>query len=48
MRLLAAEPKSDGDYLLKVGHDIEAEGHEGIAIYAEYLTYWHRLKSAGA
>jgi len=48
MRLLAAEPKSDGDYLLKVGNDIEAEGHEGIAIYAEYLTYWHRVKSAGA
>ena len=39
--LLDAQPKSGGDMLLKTQHDIEAEGLEGFAVYAEYLTYWH-------
>lgn len=33
--------KQGGDMLLKTQHDIEVEGLEGFAVYAEYLTYWH-------
>ena len=39
--LLDAQPKANGDMLLKTQHDIEAHGMEGYVIYAEYLTYWH-------
>ena len=39
--LLDAQPKTAGDMLLKTRHDIEVEGLEGSAVYAEYLTYWH-------
>ena len=39
--LLDAQPKANGDMLLKTQHDIEADGVEGHVIYAEYLTYWH-------
>ena len=39
--LLDAQPKANGDMLLKTQHDIEADGVEGKVIYAEYLTYWH-------
>ncbi|MEC9133492.1 MAG: hypothetical protein VX853_05985, partial [Pseudomonadota bacterium] len=39
--LLDAQPKTNGDMLLKARHDIEAEGVDGFVIYAEYLTYWH-------
>ena len=39
--LLDAQPKQDGDMLLKTQHDIEVEGLEGSSVYAEYLTYWH-------
>ena len=41
--LLEARPKSGGDMLLKNQHDIEVEGFEGFAVYAEYLTYWHAI-----
>jgi hypothetical protein len=27
--------------LLKTRHEIEVQGLEGSAVYAEYLTYWH-------
>jgi acyl dehydratase len=46
MHLLAADAKRHGDYLLTVGHEIEAEGTPGTAIYAEYLTYWHAKNPA--
>ncbi len=46
MRLLKAVPKARGEHLLKVAHDIEVEGIEGIAVYAEYLTYWHPKETA--
>jgi hypothetical protein len=39
--LLDAQPKRDGDMLLKTQHDIEVKGMKGPAVYAEYLTYWH-------
>ena len=39
--LRKALPKQGGDMLLKTQHDIEVEGLEGFAVYAEYLTYWH-------
>jgi len=41
--LLDAQPKNNGDMLLKTQHDIEVEHIEGYAIYAEYLTYWHAI-----
>jgi hypothetical protein len=46
MTLLEAVPKARSEYLLKVAHDIEVEGIEGSAVYAEYLTYWHPKKTA--
>lgn len=46
MSLLAATAKPNGDALLKVCHQVEAQGQPGFAVYAEYLTYWHRLKAA--
>ncbi|MFL2523088.1 MAG: MaoC/PaaZ C-terminal domain-containing protein [Candidatus Azotimanducaceae bacterium] len=39
--LLDAQPKTAGDMLLKTRHEIEVQGLEGSAVYAEYLTYWH-------
>ena len=39
--LLEARPKKDRGMLLKTQHDIEVQGLEGPAVYAEYLTYWH-------
>lgn len=39
--LLDAQPKKDRGMLLKTQHDIEVQGLEGPAVYAEYLTYWH-------
>ncbi len=41
INLRKALPKQGGDMLLKTQHDIEVEGLEGFAVYAEYLTYWH-------
>lgn len=38
--LLDATGKGNGEYLLKTCHEIEVEGLEGYAMYAEYLTYW--------
>ena len=40
MTLLDAKPKGRGEVLLKVAHNVEAQGIEGTALYAEYLTYW--------
>ncbi len=39
--LLDATPKGNGEYLLKTKHEIEVEGMEGHALYAEYLSYWY-------
>ncbi len=39
--LLDAQLKKSGDMLLKTQHDIEVDGQSGVAVYAEYLTYWH-------
>jgi len=39
--LLNAEPKPKGEMLLTTTHEIEIDGLEGYALYAEYLTYWH-------
>lgn len=39
--LLDASHKGNGEYLLTNQHEIEAEGVEGTAVYAEYLTYWY-------
>ena len=33
-------PKKSG-HAVKTQHDIEVQGLEGPAVYAEYLTYWH-------
>ena len=38
--LLDASDKGDGEWLLKTSHEIEAEGVEGIVMFAEYLSYW--------
>ena len=38
--LLDAQPKGNGEYLLKTCHQIEAQGVDGRVVYAEYLTYW--------
>lgn len=40
MSLLDAQDKGNGEYLLNICHEIEAEGVEGRVLYAEYLTYW--------
>ncbi len=40
MSLLDAQDKGNGEYLLNICHEIEAEGMEGRVLYAEYLTYW--------
>lgn len=39
--LLDAQDKGAGEMLLKTCHQLEAEGMDGFAMYAEYLTYWH-------
>ena len=39
--LLEANPKGNGEYLLKNCHEVEVEGVEGFVVYAEYLTYWY-------
>jgi len=39
--LQAATPKGNGEYLLKTSHEIEVDGLDGFALYAEYLTYWY-------
>lgn len=36
-----ATAKGKGEYLLKTCHEIEVEGLDGYALYAEYLTYWY-------
>lgn len=38
--LLGVTDKGGGEYLLKTAHEVEVEGVEGPAVYAEYLTYW--------
>ena len=38
--LLDVQDKGNGEYLMKVSHDVEVDGMEGAALYAEYLTYW--------
>ena len=45
--LLEAIHKGEGEYLLTNQHEIEAEGIEGTAVYAEYLTYWHPKDTSG-
>ena len=39
--LLEANPKGNGEYLLKNCHEVEVEGVDGFVVYAEYLTYWY-------
>ena len=41
--LIEVIPKKGEDMLVKTKHEIEVENIEGIAIYAEYLTYWHAV-----
>ena len=38
--LMEADDKGNGEWLLKNKHEIEVEGMDGYAVYAEYLTYW--------
>lgn len=38
--LLDATPKSNGEWLVKTCHEIEAAGVDRSVLYAEYLTYW--------
>jgi acyl dehydratase len=38
--LVDATDKGNGEYLVKTSHEIEAQGVDGYAAYAEYLTYW--------
>jgi acyl dehydratase len=38
--LMEANPKGNGEYLLKTCHELEADGIEEKVMYAEYLTYW--------
>lgn len=40
LSLLDVTDKGKGEYLLKTCHEIEVQGQEGRALYAEYLTYW--------
>lgn len=40
IRLLAATPKGQGEYLIKTCHELEAQGADQRVLYAEYLTYW--------
>ena len=41
--LIEAVPKKEKDMLVKTKHEIEVENVRGVAIYAEYLTYWHAV-----
>lgn len=43
--LLDAQDKGRGEVLLTTCHQVEVEGVEGYALYAEYLTYWHAKSS---
>jgi len=38
--LLDVTDRGDGKKLLKTAHEIEVEGLEGPAVYAEYLNFW--------
>ena len=48
MWLQDATPKGNGEYLLKVRHEVEAEGVDGPVLYAEYLTYWFPKSDSNA
>jgi acyl dehydratase len=39
--LLAAADKGNGERLLTTCHQVEVEGKEDRALYAEYLSYWY-------
>ncbi len=38
--LLDVTEKGNGEYLVKTKHEVEVEGIDDYALYAEYLTYW--------
>ena len=42
--LLDIDQKKPGEYLMKSGHEVEVDGLDGPALYAEYLTYWFARK----
>ncbi len=42
--LMDAAAKGNGEYLLKTCHQVEVEGMQQHALYAEYLTYWFPKK----
>ena len=46
IHLMEVTPKGNGEYLLKVSHQVEVEGAAEPAVYAEYLTYWHPLPTS--
>ena len=45
MKLLDATPKDNGEMLLKIGHQLEADSVDEPVMYAEYLTYWFPKKT---